>query len=195
MSAHPYFLVMAALALGVSVLFLWRDKRRSFNENAHATEKEASLPFGWDPLTSELSARIFDPEDADFVTRECSRQIAQSFRGQRAALALDWLLEVRKHVNLLMRAHRMAARSNPGLKPAGELRLGFEFLLFQITTEILYLVIGVIGPPHAAALVGYSLQLAGRLREMTEAILPAASRVAVELMDIEPQVKNRTTTL
>lgn len=194
MSAHLYFLVIAAIALTVSVLFLWRDTRRSFNENAYATEEETSLPFSWDPISSELSARIFDPEDSDFVTRESSRLIARSFRRQRSALALDWLLAVRKHVNLLMRAHRRAARSNPGLKPAGELRLGFEFLLFQVTSGSLYLVIWLIGPLHAAKLVGYSLELAGQFRKMTEDILPGGTRVAVELLDSEPQAKNRTAT-
>jgi hypothetical protein len=195
MSAHLYFLVIAAIALAVSVLFLWRYKRRSFNENAQRPEEETSPAISWDPLTSRLSARIFDPEDSNFVTRESSRQIGQSFRRQRAALALDWLLEVRENVNLLMEAHRRVARSNPGLKPADELRLGFQFLLFQLTIEILYLVIWIIGPPHAAALIGYSLQLARQLGEMTEAMLPAGSRVAAELLDNEPQVKNRTATL
>ncbi len=195
MSAHLYFLAIAVLALAVSVVFLWRDRRRSFNEYAHETEEETSLPSSWDSPTSQLSSRIFNPEDSDFVTCESSRQFARSFRRERAALALHWLLEVRRHITLLMRAHRRAARSNPDLKPAGELRLGFEFLLFQVTSGGLYLVIWLIGPLHAATLVGYSLELAGQLRKMTEDILPGGTRVAVELLDSEPQTKNRTASL
>jgi hypothetical protein len=190
-SGQFYLLVIGAIAVAVCVLILWRDRQRSFNENASAREEETSLPVGWDPLTSELSAKMFDREDSDFVASESSRQMARSFRRQRAALALDWLVEVRKYVRLLMRAHRRAARSNPDLKPADELRLGSGFLLFEVTTGILYLVIWAIGPTHAAALVGYSLQLAGQLGKMAEAILPAGSQVAVELLDIEPQVRNR----
>jgi hypothetical protein len=195
MSVHLYFLAMAAIVLAVSVVFLRRGTRRSFNEYADATEQKTSLPFSWDPLTSELSARIFNPEDSDFVTRESSRQIARSFRIERAALALHWLLEVRRHVYLLMRAHLSAARSNPDLKPAGELRLGFEFLLFRVTSGILYVVIWLIGPLHAATLVRYSLELAGELRKMTEDILTGSTRVAADLLDSEPRTKNRTATL
>ena len=190
MSAQLYFLVIGAIAVAVPVLVLWRERQRGLNENLLEGEEETSPPFGGDPVTSELSARIFDPEDSEFVAGETSRQTARSFRRQRAALALDWLGEVRKEVSLLMRAHRRSARSNPDLTPAGELKLGFEFLLFQVTTGTLYLVIWLIGPLHAARLVGYSLELAGQLRKLSEDILPAGTRVAVELLDIEPQAKN-----
>ena len=195
MSAQLYLLVIGAVAVAACVLILWRERQQGLNENLLPMEEATSRPIGGDPLTSELSARIFDPEDSDFVASESSRQMARSFRRQRAALALDWLVEVRKHVSLLMGAHRRAARSNPDLKPGDELRLGFGFLLFEVTTGILYLVIWVIGPTHAASLVGYSLQLAERLGKMTEAILPAGSRVAVELLDIEPQARNQNATL
>lgn len=190
MSLQLYFLVIAVTALAVSVLFLWREARRSFNENGHATQEGSSLPFVWDPLTSELSARIFDSEDSDFVASESSPQTARAFQEGRTALALDWLREVRRQVNLLMRAHLRAARVNAGLKPSSELRLGFEFLLFQVTSGIFYLVVWLIGPLHAARFVGHSLELARQVREMTEDILPGTP-VAVELLDSEPKVKSR----
>jgi hypothetical protein len=192
MSAEVYFLLAAAIVLVVAVVFLRRETRRSFNEERHATEEDAPVLLSWDQVTSELSARIFDREDSDFVARESSGQIARSFRIQRAGLALDWLLQVRKHVNLLMRAHLRAARGNPSLKPSGELSLGFEFLLFQVTCGIFYLVIWLVGPLHAAALVGYSLRLAGQLRKMTEDILPDGTQVAVELLESKSQAKNGT---
>lgn len=190
-----YFLAIVAIALIVSVVFLWRWTRRGFNECAHAAGNETPHPFDWDAITSDLIARIFNPEDSDFVTRESSRQIARSFRRERSALALQWLLGVRRHVSLLMGTHRRAARSNPSLKPSGELRLGFEFLLFQVTSGILYFVIWLIGPLHAATLVGYSLKWAGQLQKMTEDIMPGATRVAADLLGSEPQTKNRTASL
>lgn len=195
MSGNLYFLAIVAVALAVSVVFLWRGARRSFNDYAHATEKDTALPFDWDAITSDLRTRMFSPEDSDFVTRESSRQIARSFRRERSALALQWLLEVRRHVSLLMRTHRRAARSNLSLKPSGELRLGFEFLLFQVTSGILYLVIWLFGPLHAATLVGYSLKWAGQLRTMTEDIMPGGTRVVADLLGSEPQTKSRTASL
>jgi hypothetical protein len=196
MSAHfVYFLAIVAVALAVSVVFLWRWTRRSFNEYAHAAGRETPRPFDWDAITSEPIARIFNPEDSDFVTRETSRQIARSFRRERAALALQWLLEVRRHVSLLMQTHRRLARSNPSLTPSGELRLGFEFLLFQVTSGILYLVIWLFGPLHAATLVRHPLELAGQLRKMAEDIMPGDTQVAVEFLESEPQTKNRTASM
>ena len=153
---------------------------------AHGT----SIAFGWESLTSELSARIFDPEDADFVASETSRGNARQFRQERIALALDWLRAVRRQVNQLIRAHVRAARGNAGLKPADEIRLGFEFLLFQLTSGILYFVILACGPPRAAKLVGYSLELAGQLRKVTEDVLPADRQVAVELLEGKQERKN-----
>jgi hypothetical protein len=190
-----YFLAIVAVALAVSVVLLWRWTRRSFNVYAHASGNETSHPFDSDAITSDLLARIFNPEDSDFVTRESSRQIARSFRRERSALALQWLLEVRRHVSLLMQTHRRVARSNPSLKPSGELRLGFEFLLFQVTSGILYLVIWLFGPLHAATLVRYALELAGKLRKMTEDIMPGGTRVVVDFLESEPQTKNRTSSM
>jgi hypothetical protein len=190
-SASPYFLAIAITALVLCLLFVWRGRRRTFDEGAHGGKEESSLPLGWDPVISELSARIFDSQDSEFVAGEAPQEIARLFRRERAALALEWLLEVRKQVNLLMRAHRRASRGNPSIRPSSELRLGFEFLLFQVTSGILYLAIWLIGPLHAARFVGYSLELAGQFRKMTEEMLPAGHRVAAELLDIDPRIKNR----
>jgi hypothetical protein len=172
MSAQLYFAVIAAIALVVFVLVLWRDAQRSFDENRDVKNTECSPPSDWDHLSSELSARIFDSEDSDFVASESSRQFARTFRESRTALALDWLREVRRQVNCLIRAHLTAARGNPDLKPADELRLGFEVLLFQLTSGVLFLIIWVYGPSHAAKLVRYSLELTEQLRKMTEVLSP-----------------------
>jgi len=188
-TAPVYSLVAAVTVLGVSLLLLRRGGRRDFSRQVYGAGQETSLPFGWDSLTAELSARIFDPEDSDFVANETSRTLTRQFRQERTALALDWLRGVRGQVNQSIRAHFEAARGNPDIKPAGELRLGFEFLLFQLTSGILYLIVWAYGPPRAAKLVGYSLDLAWRLRKMTEDVLPVRGRVAVELVDIEPQGK------
>ncbi len=195
MSAQIYLLVIGAIAVAACVLVLWRDRQRGLKENWPPPEEENSWPVGVAVLTFELSARLFGAEDSDFVASETSPQMAQSFRRERATLALDWLREVRRYVSLMMRAYRRLARSNADLTPAGELKLGFEFLLFQATTGVLYLVIRLIGPLHAAKLVRYSLELAGQVRKLSEDILPAGTRVAAELLDIEGQTKNRAATL
>ena len=88
MSAHLYFLVIGTIVLAVSSLLLRRGSRRSFDWESYGTEEETALPFEWDSLTSELCAKIFNPEDSDFVASESSGQFARKFRQERTILAL-----------------------------------------------------------------------------------------------------------
>ena len=191
MSTLAFFLLATVIILSVC-LFLSRrgGYRRDFDGEAYRINHETAGSFGWDPLTSELSGRIFDREDSDFVASETSRQITRQFRRARTRLALDWLWAVRGQVNQLMRTHFRVSRRSDDLKPADEIRLWFEFLLFQLTSGILYLVIWVWGPPRAADLLGYSLTLAAKLRKVTEDVLPGGRQVAVELMNSEQEPKN-----
>ncbi len=190
MSVLAYLLLAVVTILNICLFLSRRGERGEFDREEDGTGHGTSVPFGWDPLNSELSARIFDPEDADFVASETSRGDARQFRQERTALALDWLRAVRGQVNQSIRAHVRAVRGNAGLRPADEVRLGFEFLLFQLASGILHLVIWACGPPRAAKLVGYSLELAGQLRKVTEDVLPAGRQVAVELLEGKQERKN-----
>src|SRR5262249_45564833 len=104
------------------------------------------------------------------------------FRRERTRLALDWIRIVRSRVNQLMRVHLGASRKNSDLKPADEVRVWFEFFLFQLTSGILYLVIWICVPARAADLVEYFLELVGQLRRMTQDILPSGYETAAELI-------------
>ncbi len=183
MRALEVFLLAMVTILSARVFFLRRSRRRDFDEEAYGIEHKNTPSFEWDPLTSELSGRIFDPEDSDFVAGETSWQITRQFRRERSLLALEWLRAVRGHVNQLMRTHFRASRRNDDLRPAEEIKLWLEFLLFQMTSGTLYLVIWVCGPTCAADLLGYSLGLASQLRKVTEDVLPAGRQVAAELIN------------
>ena len=195
MSSLFYLLVTSAIVLAVSLLALRHGARRRFNGSTGTKLAERTLSSGWDRLTSQLIARIFHSEDSDFVGQETSHQFARMFRKERTALSLEWLRGLRGQVNLSMRAHRMSARGKSDVKPAGEVALVVEFLLFQVTSGTLYLFTWIFGPLHAATLARYSLELTRRFREMTEDILPASTPVTVELMDMEPSGKNQTLSL
>jgi len=185
-----FFLLATVIVLSASLFLSRRGRRRDFDAEAYGIEPETAASFGWDPLTSEMSGRIFSREDSDFVASEASQQIKRQFRRGRTALALDWLRAVRGRVNQLMRRHFRASRGNDDLKPADEIKLWFEFLVFQVTSGILYLVIWVCGPPRAADLVGYSLELAAQMRKVTKDVLPAGRQVTAELMNNEQEPKN-----
>lgn len=190
MTASFYLVLISVMALIISFFLLNRAVRRSSKDGVDWTDGDVSFAPKDEDLVLEVSARIFNPEDSDFVASETSRQITQQFRRERTTLALDWLRAVRGQVNQLMGAHFRASRLNDDLKPSDEIRLWFEFLLFQLTSGVLYLVIWVCGPPRAAKLVGYSLGLAAQLRKVTEEVLPAGRQVAAELMNRDQDPKN-----
>lgn len=183
MRALALFLLAMVITLSARLFFLRRSRRRDLDGEAYGIEHKTTPYFGWDPLTSELSGRIFNPEDLDFVGGETSWQITRQFRRERSVLALEWLRAVHGHVNQLMWTHFRASRRNDDLRPAEEIKLWFEFLLFQVTSGTLYLVIWVCGPTCAADLLGYSLGLAAQLRKVTEEVLPAGRQVGAELIN------------
>lgn len=190
MRALVVSLLAAVIILSACLFLSRRGRRRDLDAEGYGIEPETAGSFGWDPLTSEMSVRIFSREDSDFVAGETSQQIKRQFRRARTALAIDWLRAVRSQVNQLMRRHFRASRGNDDLKPADEIKLGFEFLLFQLTSGILYLVIWVCGPARAGELVGYSLGLVAQLQKVTEEALPAGRQVAAELMNRDQEPKN-----
>lgn len=190
MSSLSYFLLAAVITLSVWFFLSRRRGRRDLDWEAYESGQETSGASEWDSLTSDLSSRIFDSEDSDFVASETTQQVTRQFRRERTTLALDWLQSVRRLVNQSMRAHLRASRGNDDLKPPDELRLWFDFLQFQLTSAILYLVIWVCGPPRAAKLVGYSSELARKLRRVNEDVLPAGRQVVAELMNNEQEPRN-----
>ena len=103
MSAVIYFfLVLAAMGLAVSLLAVRRGALGRSIANSGRKLREGPRSYSWDPLTAELSRRIFRSEDSDFVGRETPPHFARAFREERTALSLDWLRELRNQVNLSM---------------------------------------------------------------------------------------------
>jgi hypothetical protein len=188
MTGPLYLLMIVGMVLVVCVFFFWRDARRRLDEESQDTDSSAA----WDPLVSELGAKLFDAKDTEFVGRQCPQELARRFRAERTELALDWLSQLRKHANLLMREHARGARSDSNLKPADELKLALEFLLFQVSSGILYLTIWMFGPLRASRLVGYPVALAQELHKMTDVIAPTGAQVAAELLDMDASADSRT---
>lgn len=188
MRTLAFFLAAVVIILGACLFLSRRGRRRDFDGEAYGIEHKTTGAIGWDSLTSELSGRIFGREDSDFVGSETSGQFTRQFRRERTALALEWLRAIRGRVNQLMRGHLRASRINDDLKPADEIKLWFEFFLFQLTSGILYFVIWMCGPARAVELAGYSLGLVAQLQKVAEEALPAGRQVAAELMnhDQEP---------
>ncbi|SRR6266403_3389629 len=191
MTVALYLALISAVLLIISILLLTRAVGRA-SEAAVDNEKEVSLGFKEDALALEVSARIFNPEDLNFVATETSGQFAHTFREERTTLALGWLRHVRGQVRQLIRIHRRTVRVNSDLKPLDEFRLFFGFLLFQLMSGMLYCVIWVHGPVEAARVLEWSLQFAGKLRKIAEEAVSVATPVRAEIIKTDPRMSGGT---
>jgi hypothetical protein len=190
MTANLYFLLGAVMLL--LIFFLLVRARLRPEQNRDGRQGDAQ-EFKRDSLTAELSARIFSAEDSEFVSSETCASAARAFQRERTTLALEWLRAVRTQVNCLFRSHLQAARQNPDLKPAAELRLGMHFLTFQLTTGILYIVIRVRGPLPAARLVLLSLLLSEKMLKMAKDVLPSTgTAVSGEFLGFDSNANNQS---
>jgi hypothetical protein len=184
-----YVLLVGLLMLVASVSVLRRSAGLRMDTQAHWTEESLSVPPGEDALLLGLGTRIFAREDYEFVRLETPRRLHRRFRADRTALALAWLDQVKGGAGRLIRAHVRASRGNPNLRPADEVKLGCEFLVFWITIWLLYCVVWVRGPFHAAKLVGHCVTLAGELKRMSVAAFPVAGSMATEVMNGDSEGK------
>jgi hypothetical protein len=80
-----------------------------------------------------------------------------------------------------MGEHVRAARVNPNLRTADEVKLALEFLRFHVSNRVLYCAVWVHGPLAAGNLVRYSTRLACELKGLLESV-PLARSVAVEVI-------------
>lgn len=178
---HYGVLLIGLLMLIASVLVLMRSASLRLDAGTNWSERPYSAVPAEDALPLGLGTRIFAPEDYEFVRLETSREVHRRFRADRTVLALAWLDQVKGGVGGLIRAHVRAARGNPNLRPADEVKLGLEFLVFRITIGLLYGAVWLRGPFHAARLVGRCVKLAEELKRMSVDALPVAGSMAGRL--------------
>jgi len=105
----PYLLLAATTLLIVVMLVSRRSVSRRFDDAMFRDDTPG--PEQWDSLSLELGAQIFSSEDLDFVAQGSSSKLLRSFREERAALALEWLEQVRDEIGRSMGEH---VRGCPG---------------------------------------------------------------------------------
>jgi hypothetical protein len=183
-------------ALLVALLILrTRAMNRRFAAEDYFSSEGQPLPFELHHSCVDLGPMIFASADSDFVVQETSPSFARRFREERTGLALQWLGRIRRHANGLMRVHAKSARANPDLRVKDEIALGFDFLVFQLTIGILYYVVWLRGPFHAARLVGYSMAIGRRFDGLAQEVLSSTSPLAPGTAGLgrKPQPAGRST--
>jgi hypothetical protein len=160
-------LVTGAVVFALWQIFLSRVESRP--KGALFWAQEASFADQEEDLLAiELGARIFNPADSLLIRTETPPGFAHWFDAERKALALAWVRHVRIQVRGITRGHRQSARRNPGVKTGAEMNLAFQFILFELTSEILCWLIRVRGPSHLSGLIDSLLDGAGKLRVLVK---------------------------
>lgn len=165
MSGALLFLVVGLLLILLLILSVWRT-----NEEGHArlgSFEDDSFPavHHAEPLPQELAARLFGPQDQEFIAKQGCTGLKRLFRQQRTELALCWLRAVRTNATDLIRVHSQAARKSSGLVPLVESKVVLEYFGIQMICRFLALVIWLRGPVDLSRLVGYMDDLSMGLYE------------------------------
>jgi hypothetical protein len=173
MSAALPFLAIGLLLI-ILLIFLFVRSKRSDRSHSESTEdSEALADFHVEPFPQELVGRLFGTEDWNYVSLHESKRIQRLFCEERKKLAISWLRRTRDQAKALMRFHKVHAAKSTRLEPVSEVKLTFDYVLFQLSCGFLAGVIWLYGPIDAKKLVGFASGFSDRLRSLAFAILAA----------------------
>jgi hypothetical protein len=142
-------------------LLVQAGRRRS--RPAVTTDEYASARQALDSVFVEtaIMKRIFSLEDAHFMQGSAAPLVRCLFLNERKTLAVNWFRKTRKQVATLMDIHlRLVSYTydpNPGL----ELRLTVRYLSFLIVSNIVLLLVWLLGPFRATRSISYAIRSAG----------------------------------
>jgi len=162
--------IPTALLLGIVLLLLLlfvaaRDaigpRELSSRSDAPLLDDDAAL----DPCPPEFVARIFSPDDWEFVSETKSPQLERLFRRERKLVALAWVQQTSTAIRRVMREHTEATRQSHDLHFATETKLILLYAELQFLCGLLFLVIQSAGPQRVRGLAVYAGTLSQRLAQ------------------------------
>jgi hypothetical protein len=124
-------------------------------------EEEAGLNL----CPPEFVARIFCPDDWEFVSNTGSRPLQELFRRERKLVALVWVHQTSIAIRRIMREHTQAARQSHDLHIATETKLVLLYAELMLICGMLFLAIQAAGPQRVRGLAVYAGALSGRLAQ------------------------------
>jgi len=147
------------LVLGIRLVAQSRNRRQS---PAVTVDDYANAREALDSVFVETAAirRIFSVEDAEFVARSGTRDVKRLFCGERRKLALQWLRRTQKQVAQLIDLHLRLASYTFDPSPRFELRLTAKYLTFVVVSNIVLLLLWLLGPFKATRSISYTIRTA-----------------------------------
>jgi hypothetical protein len=105
--------------------------------------------------------RIFAVEDAEFIARSATPNVKCSFFNERKTLAVHWFRKTQKQIARLMDLHLRLASYTYDPSPGFELRLTAKYLTFVAVSNIVLLLLRLLGPFRATRSISYAIRAAG----------------------------------
>jgi hypothetical protein len=112
-------------------------------------------------LQTEAVRRIFSVEDAEFIARSAGPDVQSLFLKERKKLAQQWVRKTRTHVARLMDLHLRLASYTYDPSPRFEFRLTAKYLTFMAVSNIVLLLLSLLGPFKASRSISYAARTAG----------------------------------
>jgi len=148
------------LVLGVRLLVQSLNKRQrpavTIHDYSNAREALDSV-F----VQTAAIKRIFSVEDAEFVARSATPDVKRMFFNERRKLALQWLRRTQKQVAQLIDLHLRLASPTNDPSPGFELNLTAKYLTFVVVSNIVLMLLWLLGPFKATRSISYTIRMAG----------------------------------
>jgi hypothetical protein len=148
------------VVLAVRLLVQSGDRR---HKPAVTADEYANARQALDAVFVETAVieRIFAVEDAEFIARSAPRDVKRSFFSERKKLAVHWFRKTRKQMAGLMDLHLRLASYTHDPSPGFELRITAKYLTFVAVSNIVLLLLWLLGPFRATRSVSYAIRAAG----------------------------------
>jgi len=112
-------------------------------------------------VETEAIKRIFSVEDAEFIARSAGPDVQCLFLKERKKLAQQWVRKTRTHVARLMDLHLRLASYTYDPSPRFELKLTAKYLIFMAVSNIVSLLLWLLGPFKATRSISYTIRTVG----------------------------------
>jgi hypothetical protein len=131
---------------------------------------------GLDPCPREFVARIFAPDDWEFVRGTKSRELQKLFRRERRLVALVWVHQTSTAIRRIMREHTEITRRSHDLRFTTETKLVLLYGELMVICGMLFLAIQSAGPQRVRGLAVYADALSQRLAQAQHDFKTVAAR-------------------
>jgi hypothetical protein len=162
------FLICTVVVLSVGLL-VWRDasvaRELTKAPDNSLFDDNADLLY----CPPEFVARVFSPDDRNFVASARSPQLTKLFRRERKIVALVWVHQTKTAIHQIMREHKRLTSQSIDLSLATEARLLCNYLQLVAICDLLAFAIQTAGPIRVGALATYAASLSQRFAEAQNA--------------------------